>query len=113
MKPPIRFDSSDAPVRFNNFAKPIERRGDLQYFRWKVFTDEPDAILDKIESVEYLLHPTFPNPYATRKDRATKFSLESRGWGSFDIDITVNFKDGHKEVGKYYLDLKRGWPQGE
>ena len=101
------------PIHFNNVAKSIEQQGEYMYFRWKAFVDEPDEVLDQIESVEYLLHPTFPEPYQVRKDRASKFSLQTAGWGEFNLTTTVNFKDGHKEVGKYHLDLGKGWPQDE
>jgi len=92
-------------IRFNNYAEPVEKKSGYQYFKWKVFIDEADNILDKIESVEYLLHPTFPEPYQVRNDKATKFALTSSGWGEFNIIATVNFKNGDKEKIKYRLDL--------
>ncbi|GAG46533.1 unnamed protein product, partial [marine sediment metagenome] len=46
-----------------------------------------------------------------RSDRGSKFALETSGWGEFDILITVNFKDGHKEGLQYRLDLRKPWPE--
>ena len=99
-------------IHFNNYAEPVEKKGEYQYFRWQVFVDESDHILDQIASVEYLLHPTFPKSYQVRNDRTSKFTLNTAGWGEFDIATTVNFKDGHKEKAKYHLDLGKPWTEG-
>ncbi|MFC1864424.1 pYEATS domain-containing protein [Chloroflexota bacterium] len=101
-------------ISFNNYAEPVEKKGEYIYFRWKVFVDEPDVILDQIKSVEYLLHPTFPKPYQVIDDRTSKFALAAAGWGEFDIAITVNFKDIHKEAvkSKYHLNLGKTRPEG-
>ena len=101
-------------IHFNNYTKPDKRRGESQYFHWMVFVDDSDDILDQIESVEYLLHPTFPKPYQISTNRIAKFALKSAGWGEFDISITVNFRDGHKETfPKYHLDLGKPWPEDD
>ncbi len=97
-------------VRINNYSRPIEKRGDLQYYRWLVFVDEPSERLNDIEAVEYVLHPTFPKPVQVRRDPEDKFALETSGWGEFNIIIRITFKDGTKEDLKYWLDLKKGWP---
>ncbi len=47
-------------VKLNNYSKPAGKRGDADYYRWKAFVDEPEDVLDRIESVEYLLAPHFP-----------------------------------------------------
>ena len=96
-------------IRFNNYAKAAGKKGKYNYFRWKVFVDEDKNTLDKIDSVEYLLHPTFPIPDQVGSDRDSKFALETSGWGEFDILITVNFKDGCTERLKYRLDLRKPW----
>ena len=97
-------------VRINNYSRPTEKRGDLQYYRWMIFVDEPPERLNEIESVEYILHPTFPKPLQVRRDPQDSFALETSGWGEFNIIIRVNFKDGRKEDLKYWLDLTKEWP---
>jgi transcription initiation factor IIF auxiliary subunit len=97
-------------VAFNNFAQFIEKRHDRPYFRWKLFVDEPDSVLDRIEQVEYKLHPTFPQPHQIRKNRADKFALETAGWGEFTLLIDVKFRNGSTETVAYWLDLKKQWP---
>ena len=38
-------------VRFNNYAEPTEKRRGDPYYRWKVFVDEPDSVLEQIDHV--------------------------------------------------------------
>lgn len=97
-------------VHFNNFAQVVEKRGGQQYYRWKVFVDEPDATLDEIDRVEYSLHPTFRQPHQVRTNREDKFALETAGWGEFTMMIDVKFRDGKTEKVPYWLDLRKEWP---
>ena len=88
----------------------LEKKGDRKRYRWQVFVDDKETILDKIDSVTYVLHPTFPNPVREVSDRKSKFALETTGWGSFDIRIMIRYKDGKEEEEWYSLDLSKGWP---
>jgi transcription initiation factor IIF auxiliary subunit len=96
-------------MKFDNYAKMVGKKGEYNWYRWKIFVDEDDEVLDKIESVEYLLHETFPNPNRIIENRDSKFALETAGWGEFTIFITVRFKDGREEEFTYWLDLSKGW----
>jgi transcription initiation factor IIF auxiliary subunit len=98
-------------IHFNNYARRIGSRGSYDWYEWKVFVDEKPEILDKIKQVQYLLHRTFPNPTRVSEDRKSKFALESSGWGSFTIYITVRYNDGTEEQAEYFLDLNKGWPK--
>ncbi len=98
-------------TKVDNYAKPIGKRGDLSYYLWRVFISEPPEVLAQIKSVEYLLHPTFPDPVQIRSDPSDRFALETSGWGVFIIAIRVNFKDGRKEDLRYGLDFGKGWPE--
>ena len=100
-------------IRFNNYAKSMGRRGDSEYFQRRIFVDEPPEVLAKIAEVEYLLHPTFPQPHQVRRNASDKFALESAGWGEFNVLITVKHRDGSEEHTKYYLTLtsqEKPWP---
>ena len=100
-------------VRFNNYAENVEKRGRYDWYKWKVFVDEEDEILDKIDYVEYLLHQTFPNRRRVINDRKSKFALAGAGWGQFNIVITIGFKDGNKTEQRYFLSFDKSWPEGE
>ena len=97
-------------IRLDNYAKSVGKRGDLEYYAWKLFVDESEEILDQIESVEYTLHPTFPWSRQLRDNRDERFALQTAGWGEFTIVARVKFKDGHSESTHYWLDLSKPWP---
>lgn len=101
---------SIATIRFNNYARHIGELYGRTYYQWRVFVDEPMAVLDRIEEVQYLLHPTFPEPFVIRKYPGDGFALETSGWGEFTIVITVKFKDGIAVRTSYRLNLSKGWP---
>lgn len=100
----------DMTINFNNYARKIGKRGNYDWYQWKVFVDENEDVLNQINNVQYLLHQTFPNPLRLSDNEASKFALESSGWGSFTIYITVKFKNKHEEEVQYYLDLDKKWP---
>lgn len=60
---------------------------------WSVWVEGPDEDLDTIEAVVYTLHPTFSPPVISINTRQNKFRLDTRGWGTFTIYVTVKFKD--------------------
>jgi hypothetical protein len=104
-------DGSVAPaVTVNNYARRIADRYDRPYYEWRVFVDESPAVLEKISRVDYALHPTFPDPFQSSRDRAKQFELQASGWGSFTIVVTVSYTDGRQAKFNYWLDLQKAWP---
>jgi transcription initiation factor IIF auxiliary subunit len=99
-------------VKFNNYAVPTEGGGERPYYKWKLFVDEPSEVLETIEAVEYILHPTFPEPVQTRTEPDDAFALVRTGWGSFLAAIRIYFRDGRKEDVSYYVDLAKEPPLG-
>ena len=65
-----------------------------QWWRWSLWIEGSAEDLDRIESVTYTLHPTFPEPIRTVRDRASKFQLRCSGWGIFRIPVRVRLQDG-------------------
>ncbi len=65
-----------------------------QTWRWSLWIEGLPADLDRIKSVTYTLHPTFPEPIRTVTDRASKFQLRCSGWGIFRIPVRVRLKEG-------------------
>jgi len=77
------------------------------YWDWSVWIESDDPKkLDKIISVTYHLHNTFYNPVRVIKDRASKFKLDTSGWGTFRIYIVINLKDKSVVELKHDLILK-------
>ncbi len=98
-------------IRLNNYAKPMGKRGKLEYYKWLTFVDEPREKLQEIQSVLYTLHPTFPEPNQVRTNPNDNFALETGGWGEFNILVTVRYKDGREEHTQYHLNLSKPWPK--
>ena len=80
------------------------------WWKWAVWVDGPDDALDAIEYVEWRLHPTFPNPVRKVSDRASKFRLETGGWGIFPIVARLQLKD--KQQVKLHHNLQLHYPDG-
>lgn len=72
-------------------------------WNWSVWIDGPDAELDQVESVEWVLHPTFTPPVVLVKERERKFRLDASGWGEFEINAHVAIKGGRKQHLKHWL----------
>ena len=102
--------SRRAVPKFNNYARGAGEKYGRTYYQWRVFVDEPRPVLDTIQQVEYVLHPTFPDPFQMSKNREGAFELVSEGWGEFTILITVRYIDGTENKTSYYLDLRKTWP---
>ena len=74
---------------------------------WEVYLDDNGSgELMKINFVEYILHPTFPNPVRNVSDPSNGFRLKTNGWGIFDIKAFINKKDGNKQKIIHQLVLK-------
>ena len=74
-------------------------------FTWRVFLDEPPAVLNQIKCVEYKLHPTFPNPTQRRCTPADRFLLVASGWGEFTLLLKIEWQGGKVTTQSYALDL--------
>lgn len=78
-----------------------------EYYRVCIYldADEP-SILDKVEKVIYMLHPTYVQPEITKSDPRSQFRLDITAWGEFMLYAQVYFKGADKAVQlKRYLNL--------
>jgi transcription initiation factor IIF auxiliary subunit len=64
------------------------------WWSWSVWVEGSASELDRIEFVEYTLHPTFPRPVRRVYDRESNFKLSTGGWGIFTIHAKAVAKDG-------------------
>jgi transcription initiation factor IIF auxiliary subunit len=97
-------------VNFSNYIRKVGKRGENDWYEWRVFVEDGEDVLDKIDHVEYLLHPTFPNPRRLVYDRQSRFALNGSGWGQFTIKIRVTYSNGEAESTSYFLDFNKSWP---
>jgi transcription initiation factor IIF auxiliary subunit len=75
------------------------------WWDWAVWLDGPEDELEEVEDVEYILHPTFPNPVQKIDNRATNFRLNARGWGEFNIQAHVHLENGETIRLEHWLEL--------
>jgi transcription initiation factor IIF auxiliary subunit len=75
------------------------------WWKWSLWIEASEENLDRIASVTYRLHPTFPEPNRTVTDRASKFQLRCSGWGVFLIPIEVRLKEGKTIQLKHQLQF--------
>ena len=79
------------------------------YFKWAIWIEPGTSQLSEIASVEYLLHPTFKNRLRMVTDAATKFRLESKGWGEFLVEITIVKKNNEQLRLTHWLTLEEDY----
>ena len=96
---------------FSVFCQDIRTANIAEYigsgrYNWTVFLLADESTLDTIEYVEYILHPTFPDPIQRSYNRYTKFSFSAAGWGEFDISVTIVYKNGNRKILEHPLRLK-------
>ena len=90
--------------------KQSEKYEGEDWWNWAVWIEASDEALDRIDFVEWTLHPTFSNPVRKVHDRTRKFRIETGGWGVFRIFARVQMKDGGGA--KLHHDLKLHYPDG-
>lgn len=97
-------------IRFNNYSMWVSKKYNDDWYEWCVFVDEGSDIINVIKSIEYTLHPSFPDPVRLVTSKGNKFALFSSGWGGFSVKIRVNYEDGSSTSTSYFLKLDGSWP---
>ena len=90
--------------RFSGVSK------DDPWWDWSVQLQGAQSELDRVKYVEYVLHPSFPNPVRRVADADTGFRLKTAGWGAFTVRARVVMKDGTEEKLQHELELR--YPDG-
>lgn len=80
-----------------------EYEGD-DWWEWSAYLKGSD--LPKVDYVEYILHPTFKKPLRVIRDSTDGFSLDSSGWGTFEIKAIVHFKGGKQQLLTHEIKLE-------
>ena len=91
-------------LSLTNVAVPVSK----EIWKWTAFVHGPREVLDKIECVEYTLHPTFKDPVqkiCATADAKYPFGITVSGWGTFDLEAKVQFKDGTSKELVHYLNF--------
>ncbi len=72
----------------------ISNKVSKDYWDWEIHLEGDKDDLEKIKYVEYVLHETFPDPIRKISDRGSGFQLETSGWGTFTVYLTIKLKSG-------------------
>lgn len=75
------------------------------WWKWSVWIEGGEREMAAVDHVVYTLHPTFPEPVRTVRNRRTGFRLESSGWGEFELYARIVSKDGKAQQRKHWLTL--------
>jgi len=75
------------------------------WWEWSVWIEGDEADLDRVATVTWHLHPSFPQPVISTSDRASKFRLDSSGWGEFTLRAVVLMGDGGDTLLEHRLRL--------
>ena len=97
-------------IAFSNYSISIGKRYDHEWYDWCIFASGDEAALSQVKTVEYTLHPSFPDPVRISSDCDNRFAVMSNGWGGFVVDIRVTLKNAREEYAKHLLRLDAGWP---
>jgi YEATS family len=62
------------------------------YWDWWAKIDGSNKELDNIDRVTWHLHPSFSSPIVISNTRENGFKLETRGWGTFELEAIVHLK---------------------
>jgi len=99
------------------FRQEIEVKNDSHYsgrklyvgkkaWDWTIYIACKPSVLQKILRVTYQLHPTFtdPNKIIREPGNVSKaFPYSTTGWGTFNIGVRIEFKDGSEFTTNHYL----------
>ena len=61
-------------------------------YRFDAVIEAEDRILDRIESVAYILDPTYPDAVRTIGDRETHFKLKELAWDGSTLAADVRIR---------------------
>ena len=83
-------------------ANTANRKGASQY-EWKIYVVADSNVLDAIRSVEYLLHPSLPDPVRKSETRSEDFAITFDGSSEFNVIATIEYTDGRKQILEHFL----------
>lgn len=93
--------SIDGKVKYKTF-----KDGGREQFHLGVWLDGTERELDLIDKVEYKLHPSFKKQIRCSENRDNSFSITFWTWGYFNIEVTIFYANGDKNVMNHYLEYE-------
>ena len=82
--------------KINVISKSEPDKSNAGWYYWKVKIEGSENLLSSIESIEYILDPTYKHSKKTIKSKDNGFLIKGKGWSDFDLIIQIHFKNGKK-----------------
>lgn len=95
----------DGKVRSRRF-----RKGGQEHFNVRLFVK---GDVDKVEQVDYELHPTFREAHRVVEDPSNGFALDIWTWGEFTVPVTMRMKDGSVDERTFELQYANELPPSD
>ena len=76
------------------------------FWTWRAWIESDERSLDGIVAVEGILHPTFSTLRIVSSDRASRFLLETAGWGTFELCAVLRLTNSEVKSITYQLVLE-------
>jgi tetratricopeptide (TPR) repeat protein len=87
--------------KINVISKSEPDKNNSGWYYWRVKIEGSDNVLSSINSIEYILDPTYKHTKKTIKSKNNGFLIKGKGWSDFDLIILIHFKNG-KKLKKYH-----------
>lgn len=94
--------STEWDIRLENSSESVGGRG----YRWTVYVVAEEPVLNEIDHVVYILHPSFTEPKRIIDTPENNFSLSASGRGEFLITAKIVFKSGEVVPIEHWLRLE-------
>jgi hypothetical protein len=95
----IQTNTDDKKIKVISKSEPD--KSNVGWYYWKVNIEGSDNVLSSIESIEYILDPTYKHTNKVIKSKDNGFLIKGKGWSDFDLIVLVHFKNG-KKLKKYH-----------
>ncbi len=82
-------------------------------YDWTVYVVAEEPVLNEIDHVVYILHPSFTEPKRIIETRENNFSLSANGWGEFMVTAKVMLRSGEVIPIEHWLKLEAHRAPGE
>ncbi len=81
------------------------------YVKNRIYLTGPD--LNKVKSVKYVLHPSFPNPEQISEDSSNDFEIWIWTWGKFPVKAIITTKSGQQFEKDYDFSFKSKFEEAQ
>lgn len=76
------------------------------YWHWRAWIEAEPAMMQAVDKVVWILHPSFKRTRISAADRSTGFMLKASGWGTFRLRAEVVLKSGESRALSKTLKLE-------